>query len=186
MDYVGSRKEPSLLGFLVIMVIIVAGLIYFFVSMGTGDWLWFSPSFSATPNAMVVYCYGKTVQIEPGSGHFRALSEIMTSSLTGQKRWDSLSMSAETYEEYRSSPDAAAIEFFFPEAVRVHSRFKFFSNVDDLIIPLEGRHAITNPVFGRNAGITTAGSLHLESLDPFRKYLTDQQICPIKGNGNSG
>ncbi|HLE15122.1 MAG TPA: hypothetical protein VI776_10260 [Anaerolineales bacterium] len=182
MDTVGSRSEPSLLKFLFIMVIVVAGLIYFFVSMGTGDWLWFSKNFAETPSTMVVYCYGETVQIEPGSGHFLALSEIMKSTLSGEKRWDSLSMSAETYQEYRSSPDAVAIEFFFPEAVRVHSRFKFFSNVDNLIIPLEGRHAITNPVFGRNDGLTTAGSLHLNSVKPFRDYLQDQQICSAQGS----
>jgi hypothetical protein len=184
MDTVGSRKEPSLLKFLAIMMIIVAGLVYFFVSMGTGDWLWFSPNFSASPSAMVVYCYGETVQIEPGSGHFRALSEIMTTTLSGEKRWDSLSMSGDTYEEYRTSQDAVAIEFFFPEAVRVHSRFKFFSNVDNLVIPLQGRHAVTNPVFGRNDGITTAGSLHVNSLDTFREYLHVQQICPLKGSNS--
>jgi hypothetical protein len=184
MDTVGSRKEPSLLRFLVIMVIIVAGLIYFFISMGTGDWLWFSKTFSEDPAIIVVYCYGETVEIEPGSGHFRALSEIMRTSLSGGKRWDSLSMSDETFEQYRTDPQAVAIEYFFPEAVRVHSRYKFFSNVDDLVIPLQGRHAVTNPVFGRNAGVTTAGSLHVDSLEPFRAYLRDQLICPVQeGDG---
>ena len=184
MLHVGTRSEPSLKSLLIVVVTILVALVYAFVSFGTGDWLWFSQKFQETPNAIYVYCYGKTISIKPGDYNFTALENIANATLSGRKRWDPLSLSDATYEEYKTSPRMKVIEFDYPEPVRVHSDYKYFSNVDRLIIPLEGRHAETNAVFGQNNDVTVGGSLHIASTASFDQYLTNQKICTSSQGSN--
>jgi hypothetical protein len=126
-----------------------------------------------------VHCFGNTTVFDPGSYHFGALAKIMNETMSGQKRYDPLSMSQETYQDYQQHPGMVAVEFFYPAALRVHSEVKFYSSVDNLVVPLVGRHAQTNAVFGQNKGVPTAGSLHVESTERLKEYLHNQKICQI-------
>ncbi len=99
--------------------------------------------------------------------------------MSGRKRWDSLTMSEATYQEYQTNPQMIVLEFFYPEPVRVHSTYKFYSNVDNLVIPIEGRHSQTNAVFGQANGIPTAGALHIDSTEQFKTYMTNMDLCPV-------
>lgn len=180
MEHVGVRKQPSVISLVVIVILSVAIVVYAIISFATGDWLWFSTNFRETPNAILLHCYGETTNLDPGSFHFSKFKQIMNESMTGRKRWDSLTMSEATYQEYQSSPQMVMIEFFYPEPVRVHSTYKFYSNVDNLVIPIEGRHAQTNAVFGQANGIPTGGSLHITSTEQFKTYLSNMDLCPLK------
>ena len=179
MQHVGSRSEPSIIRLLVVVVIVLVIAFYLILAIGTGDFLWWNPKFSETPNAILVHCNGHTTDIDPGSFHFSALARLVNENLSGRKRWDPLSLSEATYEDYRTDPKMIALEVFYPEPVRIHSNYKFFSNVDNLIIPLEGRHANTNAVFGLNQGRPAAGSLHVESTAVISTYLSNQEICSV-------
>jgi hypothetical protein len=70
------------------------------------------------------------------------------------------------------------VELFYPEPLRIHTNTRLFSNVSNLIIPVEGRHSETNAVFGRHQGNPAGGSLHVQTTDPIRTYLADRDICP--------
>ena len=179
MQHVGERKEPSVRNLVIIVVIVMVVAVYAIISFATGDWMWFSPNFTENPNAVVLHCYGETVNIDPGSFHFTQLTEILQKSMSGSKRWDSLTMSEDTYIEYTSNPQMIVVEYFFPEPVRVHSTYKYYSNVDNLVIPLEGRHSNTNAVFGQASGIPTGGSLHIDSTNQFKEYLNNMDLCQI-------
>ena len=180
MQHVGTRKEPSIRNLVVVVFIALILTVYSIISFATGDWLWFSNNFSARPNAVMLHCYGETTDIDPGSFHFSKLTEIMNESMSGRKRWDPLTMSEKTYEEYQTSPQMLVVEFFYPEPLRVHSTYSLYSSVDNLVIPLEGRHSQTNAVFGQNDGVPTGGSLHIESVDRFREYIQNMDLCPVK------
>ena len=180
MQHAGTRKDPSIRNLVIIVVIAMILVVYAIISFTTGDWLWFSNRFSELPNAVVLHCYGETTEINPGSFHFSRLTEIMNESMSGRKRWDSLTMSEGTYEEYQTSPQMLVVEFFYPEPVRVHSTYSLYSNVDNLVVPLDGRHAQTNAVFGQNDGVPTGGSLHIESADGFREYINNMDLCPVE------
>ena len=184
MLHVGSRSDPSVLRLVVIVIGVLLTVVYTMISLATSDWLWFSQEFSETPRAVVVHCHGETVNFDPGSYHFKALTELMNKSLSGRKNWDSLTLSAETYQDYQTDPQMIAVEFFYATPVRVHSSYKYYSNVDNLVVPLEGRHAQTNAVFGQNQGTPTAGALHVESTTPFKEYLNNQKICPVELSNN--
>lgn len=184
MLHVGTRSEPSIKNLLIIVVLVVAATFYLILSFSTGDWQWWNPRFDQTPSAIVVHCYGESISIEPGSLHFSALTKVVNQSISGQKRWDSLTMSAATYQDYQNHPQMAALELFYPETVRIHSNYKFYSNVDNIVIPLDGRHAQTNAIFGQNQGLTTAGSMHIETKEPITSYLENHKICPNSVGGN--
>jgi hypothetical protein len=185
MQHVGERNQPSIINLIVIVVVAIALVIYAIISFGTGDWLWFSSSFNETPNAIVLHCYGESIDIEPGTFHFSKLKQIMNESMSGRKRWDSLTMSEETYQDYQTNSQMIVLEFFYPEPLRVHSSYKFYSYVDNLVVPIEGRHSQTNAVFGQANGIPTGGSLHIDSTEQFKVYMTNMGLCPVGVvNGN--
>ena len=175
---VGSRSDPSIIKLVTTVVLVVVIIIYVIISLSTGDWLWWNPKFSETPHAMMVQCYGDTITIDPGSYHFGALTKIVDQDLSGRKRWDQLSLSEVTYHDYQTDASMMVLELSFGEPIRIHSNYKFFSNVDQLVIPLDGRHAQTNAIFGLNQGIPTAGSMHVESIASISSYLKNQGICP--------
>jgi hypothetical protein len=180
MQHIGERKQPSVINLLIIVVLVVAVVVYSIISFATGDWLWFSNAFRETPNAIVLHCYGETTNLDPASFHYSKLKEIMNESMSGRKRWDPLTMSEATYQDYQSNPQMIVVEFFYPEPVRVHSSYKFYSHVDNLVVPIEGRHAQTNAVFGQANGIPTGGSLHIDSTEQFKTYMTNMDLCPVK------
>lgn len=181
---VGSRSNPSIKSLVIVVLAVMIFSVYTIISLATGDWLWFSQKFSETPRAIVIHCYGKRIDLDPGTFHFSALADLMNEIMSGRKRWDSLTLSSETYQDYQTNSQMLALEFFYHEPLRVHSTYKYYSNVDNLIIPLEGRHAQTNAVFGLNQGTPTAGSLHIQSTEAFRQYLANTKICPVELSNN--
>lgn len=181
MQHIGVRKQPSILSLILIVIVAVAIIVYLMISFATDDFLWFSTAFRETPNAIVLHCYGETSEIDPGSFQYLKLKEIMNDSMSGSKRWDPLTMSVATYQEYKTNPDMIVVEYFYPEPIRVHSSYKFYSSVDNLVVPLVGRHAQTNAVFGQANGIPTGGSLHIESTEEFKTFMTNMELCPVRG-----
>lgn len=178
MGYVDHRQEPSLSPLIVIVVVIVVASIYIIISSLSGDPLWFNRQFEATPSSIIVHCYGKSITIAPQSDQFSGITQLVNQTLSGRKRWDSLTLSDETYQDYQTRTDAVVVELYYPEPLRIHTNTRLYSHVSNIIIPLEGRHANTNPVFGRHRGLSTGGSLHVESTDALRDYLAEQDICP--------
>lgn len=184
MQQIGSRSKPSVLNLIIIVVVILVVVSYTMISLATGDFFWFNPKFSETPNALVVNCYGENISIDPGSYNFSGLTKVINDSLSGKKRWDSLSLSEATYQDYQTHPSMMTVELIYNDPIRVHSSYKFFSNVTNIVIPLEGRHASTNAVFGLNQGVPAAGSLHIENKEPIGGYLTNMEICTYKRSSN--
>lgn len=160
-----------------IAVIIILPLIYLIIAMNTGDLLWISPVFNSQPQTITIHCFGEDVYLDYSSSEFEEMVDLVNDSLTGRKRWDSLSISDVTYQEYQSHPQMMVVELTYPEIIRVHSRYKFFSNVDRIIIPLVGRHAQTNAIFGRRAEYPAAGSFHVDDLSAIKDFLAESELC---------
>jgi hypothetical protein len=170
--------SPSLLRFFGLAILFIAPVIYLIIALNTGDLLWISPFFNAQPAAIVIHCYGEDIPLQPGSEQFNEINGLVKQTLTGRKRWDPLTLSAVTYEEYQTHPRMMVLELFYNSKIRIHSRYKFFSNVDTLIIPLDGRHAQTNAIFGRTNEYISVGSLHVKNTAPLVEYLSVEGICP--------
>src|SRR4030042_2830954 len=169
--------SPSLLKAALIGIVIFGVMLFLVTAMNTRDLLWFWPVFEEVPVDIVVHCYGTDVQVIPGQPACEVVNNAINSSLTGVKRWDDLSMSDTTYQDYQTSPTMMVVELSYDLPVRIHSQYAFFKNVNKLIIPLDGRHAFANPVFGRTGGFTNAGSYHVKSTAPIVTALQEQGIC---------
>ena len=55
--------------------------------------------------------------------------------------------------------------------------YRAAKNVDILIIPLDGRHATFDTVFGRFRGKTLAGSFHVEDTSNIMTTLAEHELC---------
>ena len=152
-------------------------LLFLITAMNTGDLLWFWPIFNQVPVGITVHCYGTDVQVKPGQPAFEVVNNAVNTSLSRAKRWDQLSMSDSSYQEYQTSPAVMVVELSYDPPVRIHSQYAFFKAVNKLIIPLDGRHASVNAVFGRTRGFTNAGSFHIKSTAPIVTALQEQGIC---------
>ena len=172
------KNQPSVAGLLIIAAAIVLMLAYAAISMNTGDLLWFWPRNDNQPSAIVVHCYSEDVVVDPASSYYAEITTLVNNALSGQRRWDPLSLSEITYQEYMSHPNMMTLEVSYPDSVRIHTNTAFFSNVDTLLIPLDARHATKNVVFGRTQeGYPAAGSLIIDSTGLVKDYLNDQSIC---------
>ncbi len=158
-------------------VIILVPLIYLIIALNTGDLLWASPVFNFQPQTITIHCFGEDVYLEAGTENFESMTILVNQNLSGRKRWDSITISDETYQDYQSHPQMMVVELTYPEPIRVHSRYKFFSNVERLIIPLVGRHSQTNAIFGRRFGFPAAGSFHVNDLSGIKNFLEANKIC---------
>lgn len=158
-------------------ILVIVPLIYLIIAMNTGDLLWASPVFNAEPQAIRVRCYGRETAIQPGTPEFAGVTGLVNEALSGRKRWDSLTLSDETYQEYLTNPAMMSVELNYPAPFRIHSPYKYYSSIDSIIIPLDGRHAATNAVFGRHGNLAAAGSFHVETTAPLVDYLADQGLC---------
>jgi len=172
-----QSKQPSLIALFATVIVFLLVAFFSMVTLSTGDALWFWPVFAETPASITVQCYGSPVTIAADSPHFAELTALFNDGFSGYKNWDSLSMSDETYAAYQADPNMMVLFMEYPAPVRVHSFYKYFANVDTLIVPLDGRHASSNPVFGTTEGIAAAGALHIADTDPLSSYLTSNGLC---------
>jgi len=173
-----EARQPSILGLISTIVLFVLITVYGVISLNTRDLLWFWPKFENQPARILVHCYGEDVEITSASQFLDPMAQILNRTLSGEKRWDPLSLSEITFDEYRTSSRMLTVEVYYPDPVRIHTQTAFFSNVDILVIPLDARHSASNTLFGRTqAGDQAAGSLHVESLDDLRGYLYTHGIC---------
>lgn len=172
-----KRNTPSIIRLVLVTIPVIAIVVYIIIALNTGDMAWFSSSFDERPYSIVLHCYGKDVLIEPGDENFNSMTEMINSTLSGSKRWDPLSLSEVSYLDYQTATWMMTLEATYQPAVRIHSNVKFFSNVDTLIIPLDGRHAGTNAVFGRHFEQPVAGSLHVESTVELIEYIAAEGLC---------
>lgn len=171
--------SPSLLSMLLITVPIIAVMFALIVAMNTGDMLWFYPVFDEVPVGMMVYCYGEAEEVRPGDPAFEALNAAVNQVISSTKRWDPLSLSDVTFEEYHTSDQMVVLELYYDPPVRIHSHYKFMKNIDTIIIPLEGRHAQYNTIFGRLGEYIAAGSFHFKTMAPIVDAVQAAGLCQL-------
>ena len=174
-----KQHSPSLLSMVFITLPIIVAAVFFIIAFNTGDLLWFWPEFEETPLDMTLYCYGEAVTIKPGDPAFAALNAAVNAVLSGRKRWDPLSLSDETYAEYQTSDQMVVLQLYYDPPVRIHSASKFMKSIDSIVIPLVGRHAQYNTIFGRLGDYIAAGSFHFKTMAPIEEAVVAQGLCTL-------
>jgi len=172
-----NSRSPSLRGLIMTVVVLIVALVYLFISLNTQDPLWFVSTFTERPVQIVINCYGSQVIIRPEDARYEGLVAKVNETLSGTKNWDSLTLSDDTYTEYQDSAEVMIMEMFYVPRVRIHSFYIYFSDLDSIVVPLDGRHAKTNAIFGRTNEKNTGGSLHYDHIPAIRQLIEEQGIC---------
>ena len=55
--------------------------------------------------------------------------------------------------------------------------YKFMKSIDTIVIPLVGRHAQYNTMFGRLGDYIAAGSFHFKTMAPIEEAVQAQGLC---------
>lgn len=175
---IGERTPPSILKLLSVAALGLSVMAYVSIAVNSEDLLWFWPAFDGQPESVLAYCGGQVVEVQPGSPAFERLVRGLNQGLWGWKQWSTLSLSTATWVEYRWGADSLVLEFRYSPPVKVHSYYRFFKDIDTLIVPLVGRNANAFPVFGLRNGRPGAGALHLDTNAPLLEIVQTESICP--------
>jgi hypothetical protein len=104
---------------------------------------------------------------------------LVNEQLSGDKRFDPLNLTPQTYEYYQNDPKAVSLYLVYAEPVRIHLPNMYFTNITALLIPLDGRYASTSIVFGLMKDVPAGGSIHVTTNQPIIDYLASSGLCPI-------
>ena len=173
-----KASTPKPVEMLLVTILFVAAFAFFAIALNTQDVLWFWPIYDELPRQMIVHCYGSDIEVEPSSA-FEAVNIAVNDTLSGRKRWDQLTMSDETYQDYQDSPTMMVLELVYDPSVRIHSFYSFYKRITQIIIPLDGRHASTNAIFGRLGDYNLSGSFHVNSIAPILEAVQENGICQM-------
>lgn len=176
-SYQSVGRNASVLNFLVTIVLAILFFIYFSITAYTKDMVWFFPVFDAKPAAGIIRCYGEQVTLKENSEHLRAIADLVNEQISGNKRWDVLNLTDQTYQDYQASNKTMILELFYDEPQRIHSHSPFFSGFDSIIIPIDGRHSDTNILFSLIRGRPSGGSFHVETFEPLKSYIENNSLC---------
>ena len=175
-----AGRNASVLNFLLTVFIGIVAFIWISITVYTKDALWFYPVYNAQPAFGIVQCYGEEVLLREGSDDLTAITQLVNEQISGDKRWDELNLSDDTFQYFQSSDLMMVLELHYDEPQRIHSFSPFFSNFDTLLIPLDGRHSEKNIMFSLVNGKPSGGSFHLTSFASVLSYIESKEICKRK------
>jgi len=174
---VSAGKKASLLDFLLTITLAIAGFLYLILAGYSHDPLWFWPKFNHFPAQIIIRCYGYEQTLDGNSLAAQGITTLVNDQISGDKRFDPLSLTDQTYDYYQNDPGIVVLELVYAEPVRIHFPNMFFTNITSLIIPLDGRYASSSTIFGLINGIPAGGSFHIASNQPIIEYLHNSALC---------
>ncbi len=175
-----AGKNASILNFLFTIGAAIVAFIYLSLTVYTKDALWFYPVFDAQPAFGVLRCYGEEILLPDGSEELNSITKFVNEQVSGDKRWDELNLTDETFEYFQSSELMVLLELHYDEPQRIHSFSPFFSNFTTLLIPLDGRHSDKNIMFSLVRDKPSGGSFHLKTFEPLVSYIQSSGLCTLK------
>jgi hypothetical protein len=140
------------------MIGAIALIIYLVGALNTGNWLWVLPiQPTYQPSRIVIRDEGNITEYRPGDEGFAELENALNSALADFSNLDlvPLGLSDVTLQEYNES--ALVMEVFYPRAIRFNTIVRM-RNINNLLIPIEGRHAGLRYVFPGSNGTWLSGA----------------------------
>ena len=176
-----KQRKSSFWSMLPVVVIILAGMLYLVISLNTQDFGWFLTSFNAPASAIFVNCYGERLELDPLTAEFQRVDMEAQTAMSSRKRWDQVTMSEVTLENYLNGETYFVVELHYDPPAGFHSNKKFYKLFDRLFIPLDGTvQAQYHTVSGWLADRPRAGSFAFESFDDLVSVLDETGICSLK------
>jgi hypothetical protein len=158
----------------IIMALIGGVLIIYLIGVfNTGNWLWplpIQPKYE--PSRIVIHDGGQTVDYHPGVAGFVELTAALDASLAGFSNLEliPIGLSEDTLQEYDQS--GVVMEVYYPQDIRFNTIARM-RNINQLLIPIVGRHADLRYVFLGGDGRWMTGALVMENDQPIREALRE-------------
>lgn len=166
-----TKRGGSILQPILTFVGVFVFIAYAVGAMNTGNWLWFLPvQPDYEPSRILVRDNGRSVEYRPGIDGFVELADALDLSLADFSNSDlvPLGLSDETLMEYNES--AVVMEVFYPQNIRFNTAVRMRS-INQLLIPIEGRHSGNRFVFLGSSGRWLAGALVMADDTPLTEAL---------------
>ena len=157
----GSILQPFLM-----MIGAMAFIFYMVGALNTGNWLWILPiQPTYEPSRIVIRDQGQSTEYRPGDAGFTELAEALTTALADFSNMDLVppGLSDVTLQEY--SDTGVVLEAYYPQNIRFNSIVRM-SNVNQLLIPIQGRHSGLHYVFPGSDGRWLTGAFVMANDQP--------------------
>lgn len=157
-----------------LIVIGVFLLIFYLVgAINSGNWLWllpFQPTYE--PSLIEIRSDGVKTQYRPGDEGYDTLTEALNASLADFANADLVptGLSDETLAEYDRS--GVVLNVYYPQAIRFNTPVRM-NEVNQLLIPFEGRQAGNRYVFLGVNGNWLAGAMVMRDDQALQEALRD-------------
>lgn len=175
-----SQKNPSLISFFITILLGLGVFTYLAFSIYARDALWFWPKFEEIPSGIYVRCYGEVVKVKAGSPEFVEITRLVNTQLSGDKQWQDITISDQTFQDYLSDPSMVVLELDYSTPVDVHTGTAMFMDIETLLTPLVGRFSKENIILGAVDLKFTGGRIHVQNTQPLKDYVNQAGICTIK------
>jgi len=157
------QRKPSLLFPILIAILVIVLAAWAYYAIISGNPVFFiSPERYYKPDRIVVHYYGTPVELQPGSEAFREIDAALNRSLKSFRGSTSIGLSEGTLTEYREREYALEV-FFSYDVGPVIGRSVV---IDQLLIPIDGRHSSNGFVFTGDNGKWHASALIMEDPVP--------------------
>lgn len=174
------QSGPSLSSFFITLVLGMGVFTYIAFSALARDALWFWPYFEETPSGILVRCYGEQVVAPTDSPEFAEITRLVNERLSGDKQWQEMTISDQTFEDYKTDPSMVVLEMYYSRPVDVHTGTAMFIDLSGFLIPLEGRFAEQSLFFGVKNDRFTGGAVHTADTQPLIDYVFQSGLCTKK------
>jgi hypothetical protein len=158
----------------VVLALFACGVIWLINTFNTSNPLWFWPRQpELRPSRILIYHYGTAMTLEPGMEGYEELTAVLNQSFAGfnNSALVNVGIGDETVARYYE--EEFVLEITYPGTIQFNTPVRM-DNVNQLLIPIDGRHSDQGFVFIGNNGFWLAGAMQLADLEPLRAELRRQ------------
>lgn len=166
-----NKQGSSILQPLLIFLGAVLFIVYLVGALNTGNWLWVLPiQPDYEPARILIRDQGQVTEYRPGDSGFAELAAALNLAFADFSNLDliPIGLSDETLQDYNES--SLVIEIYYPQDIRFNTIVRM-RNVNQLLIPIEGRHAGNRYVFLGADGRWLTGAFVMTNDQPVRDAL---------------
>lgn len=116
-----QQSGSNVFGLLVVLALVFGLGYYGWMTLTTGDWMWWSSTFEAQPRTIAVVENGQRTEIDPSDPAFNAIAAAFNQSISAGYRDPMVGFSDPTWEivEQRS----VYVEASYAEPIKLHGEF---------------------------------------------------------------
>jgi hypothetical protein len=162
-----QRAGGNILGLILMTVLVFGGFVYTYRVLTTGDWLWWSSSFNATPRQLAIIDRGERTELHPSDPLFHELAGAMNEAISRGYHYGGFGVSDITWQ--RMEADGVMIEATYAEPVKLRGGVQ---PTRRLLLLIGGRNLWTEQIlFRSNDGDWDRIPLRVSTVEPVRDVL---------------